>query len=143
MIAFWIDAWWQERSERIALVEYLVHFENEVIANDELIDMHLSEISGDLVALHRVFMALSDPDQQTLAESFKHDLGNALWIRSPRVSMDAYFELASSGNLRFVSNPQLKKVFNEYTNRADYRDASYHFSTSIILITYYRLSVPT
>ena len=133
LIAFWIDAWWQERGEKIALVEYLVHFENEVISNDELIEIHLSEISDDLVALHKVFLALSDPDQQALAESFKHDLANALWIRTPEVSMDAHDELTSSGNLRFVSNARLKMVFNDYRNRADYLDASYHFSTSLYL----------
>ena len=133
LIAFWIDAWWQERSERIRLVEYLVHFENEVIANDKLIDTHLDELSRDLVALHKVLLALSDPDRQTLPESFKHDLGNALWIRSPRVSMDAYDELTNSGNLRFVSNAQLKKVVNEYSNRGDYLDASYLFTTTSYL----------
>lgn len=133
LIAFGIDAWWQERSERTALVEYLVHFENEVIANDELIDTHLSQISGDLVALHKVFAALTDPDQQTLTESFKRDLGDALWIRAPTVSMDAYYELTNSGNLRFVSNAQLKKVLNEYRNRANILDASYQFMTTSYL----------
>lgn len=133
LIAFSIDAWWQERSEKIALVEYLVHFENEVIANDELIDTHLSEISIDLAALHKVFLALSDPDQQALPESFNNDLGDALWIRSPRVSMDAFDELTSSGNLRFVSNAQLKKVFNEYRVRAEYLDKSYVFTSSLYL----------
>ena len=133
LIAFWIDAWWQERSERKALVEYLVHFENEVIANDELIDIHLSAISDDLIALHKVFLALSDSDQQVLTESFNHDLANSLWIRSPEVSMDAFDELTTSGNLRFVSNAQFKIVFNDYRNRADYLDASYNFSTSLYL----------
>ncbi len=133
LIAFGIDAWWQERNEEVALVEYLVHFENEVIANDELIDKHLGLISGDLEALHRVFEALSDPEQQALDESFNHDLGNALWIRPPTVSMDAFHELTNSGNLRFVSNAQLKKVFNEYGNHADFLDASYQFSTSSYL----------
>ena len=58
----------------MALIEYLVHFENEVIANDELIDARLSEIAGDRVALHRVFLVISDSDQQALPESFKVDL---------------------------------------------------------------------
>ena len=133
LIAFGIDAWWQERNERIALIQYLVHFENEVIENDELIDLQLSMVSGDLVALHKVFLALSDPNQQALAESFNHDLANALWIRTPEVSMDAYDELSSSGNLRFVSNARFKKIFNEYRNRADYLDASYDFSSAIYL----------
>jgi len=133
LIAFGIDAWWQERNERIALVQYLVHFENEVIANDDLIDLHLARIADDLVALHKVLLALSDPDQQALAESFKHDLANALWIRIPEVSMDAYDELTNSGNLRFVGNAQFKKAFNEYGNRADYLDSSYDFSTSLYL----------
>ena len=133
LVAFWIDAWWQERSERVALVEYLVHFESEVIANDELIAIHLSDISDHLISLHKVFLALSDPDQQALSESFNHDLANALWIRSPEVSMDAFDELTTSGNLRFVSNAQFKMVFNDYRNRADYLDASYNFSTSLYL----------
>lgn len=133
LIAFSIDAWWQERSERIALVEYLVHFEKEVIANDQLIEIHLSRISEDLIALHKVFLALLDTDQQVLAESFNHDLANALWIRSPTVSMDAFDELTTSGYLRFVSNAQFKMVFNDYRNSADYLDASYHFSTSLYL----------
>ena len=133
LIAFWIDAWWQERSERIALIEYLVHFENEVIANDELIDAHLAEIAGDLVALHRVFLVISDSDQQALPESFKVDLGNALYSRSPSVSMSAYDDLANSGNLRFVSNKQLKKVINEYKNSADFLDKNYVFAISSYL----------
>jgi len=133
LIAFWIDAWWQERSERMALIEYLVHFESEVIANDELIDAHLGEIAGDLVALHRVFLVISDSDQQALSESFKVDLGNALYLRSPTVSMNAYDNLTNSGNFRFVSNTQLKKVINEYKNSADYLDTSFTWAISTYL----------
>jgi len=133
LIAFWIDAWWQERSERMALIEYLVHFENEVIANDELIDAHLGEIAGDLVALHRVLLVISDADQQALPESFKVDLGNALYVRSPTVSMNAYDDLANSGNVRFLSNTQLKKVINEYKNSADDLDVSHALAESSYL----------
>jgi len=133
LLAFWIDAWWQERGERIALIEYLVHLESEVIANDELIDQHLSGIARDLVALHRVFLAISDSDQQALPESFKADVGNALWSRSPIVSMNAYDNLANSGNFRFVASTQLKKVLSEYEKSADFLDYSYAFLTSIYL----------
>ena len=133
LIAFWIDAWWQERSERIALIDYLVHFEREVIANDELIDAHLSEIAGDLVALHRVFLAISDPDQQALPESFKADLGNSLWGRTSTVSMNAYDNLANSGNFRFVGNTQLKKLSSQYEKSADFLDTKYAFMTSLYL----------
>ncbi len=130
LIAFWIDAWWQERSERITLVEYLVHFENEVVANDVLIDIRISEIAGDLVALHRVFLAMSDSDEQTLPASFNTDLGRALYLRSPTVSMNAFDELASSGNFRMVNNTQLKEAVNEYKNNADYLDTSYSWAIS-------------
>jgi hypothetical protein len=133
LIAFWIDAWWQERSERVDLVEYLVHFESEVIANDELIDAHLRGIAGDLVALHKVFLAISDSDQQGLAESFNVDLGNALWVLSPTISMNAYHDLANSGNLRFVSNTQLRKLINEYRKSADYQGTAYAFANSLYL----------
>jgi len=138
LIAFWIDAWWQERSERMALIEYLVHFENEVIANDELIDAHLAEIAGDLVALHRVFLVISDSDQQALPESFKVDLGTALYVRSSTVDMSAYDDLANSGNFRFVSNTQLKKVINEYKNRAEYLDTSFAWA----ILTYQDYILP-
>jgi hypothetical protein len=133
LIAFWIDAWWQERSERVALVEYLVQFENEVIANDELIDAHLSEISGDLVALHRVFLVLSNSDQQALPESFGTDLGRALYFGSPAVRMNAYDDLANSGNFRFVRNAEFKRVINEYKNSVDVLDIHSAFLTSVYL----------
>ena len=47
--------------------------------------------------------------------------------------MDAHDELTNSGNLRFVSNVEFRKVFNEYRNRADYLDASYRFATASYL----------
>lgn len=133
LIAFWIDAWWQERSEKIALIEYLVNFESEVIANDELIDAHVSAISGELIALHRVFLVISDSEQQALPESFKDDLGSTLWASSSAVSMNAYDDLANSGNFRLMSNTQVKKVINEYKKSADFLDASYAVAVSIYL----------
>lgn len=133
LIAFSIDAWWQERSEKIELVEYLIHFENEVIANDDLIDTHLELVSGDLIVLHKVLLALSDPDLEALPESFNHDLGNALWFRASQVSMDAHNELTNSGNLRFVNNARLKENINEYRNRAKFLDASFHYTTTSYL----------
>ena len=133
LIAFWIDAWWQERGEQIALIEYLVHFENEVIENDQLIDKHIENNSTDLIALHKVLLALSDNNQQPLPEAFKNDLGDALWIRSPTVGTNALKDLISSGNLRLVHDPNVKKKMNEYQNNVEYLDFSYGFSSSIYL----------
>jgi hypothetical protein len=133
LIAFWIDAWWQERGERLALVEYLVQFENEVVANDELIDVRLNENAGDLVALQKVFLAISDPDQEALPDSFNGDLGNALWIRSPKISMTAFNDLASSGILRYLTNRRLNKVINEYKNSAENIDMQYNLLYSAYL----------
>ena len=115
-----------------------MHFENEVIANDELIDARLAEIAGELVALHRVFLVISDSDQQALPESFKVDLGNTLYLRSPTVSTSAYDDLAKSGNVRFVSNAQLRKVINEYENNIDYLDTSYAWA----ILTYQDFVIP-
>jgi len=133
LIAFWIEAWWQERSERVTLIEYLVQFENEIIANDELIDAHFGEIAGDLIALHSVFLMLSDSDQKALPESFGTALGRALYFGSPAVRMNAYDDLANSGNFRFVTNAKFKEVINEYNYSVEVLDIHSAFLTSVYL----------
>jgi hypothetical protein len=47
--------------------------------------------------------------------------------------MNSYDDLANSGNFRFLSNTQLKKVINEYKNSADVLDLNSAFVTSIYL----------
>jgi hypothetical protein len=138
LIAFGIDAWWQERGEKLALIENLEQFEREVIANDELIDEHLDENASDLMALQRVFLTLSDPGQETLPDSFKLDLGNSFWIRYPKTSMTAFDDLASSGRIRALTNRRLVKVINEYKNSAVGLD----LQTGFISSSYYNIVQP-
>jgi len=122
LIAFAIDAWWQTRAASVALVEYLVHFENELAANDELIDAHLDDTANDLVALHRVLAAIAVSDEGVLGHSFMNDLGAALYIRTATVRITALDGLSDSGYLRLVDNLKLKKMINDYEISAEILD---------------------
>ena len=116
LVAFSIDAWWDDHIERSALVEHLILVEAELVDNLDEADRVLESVHEQLVAINRVLTALAS-DQEDLSEiSYMHDLGIALtFITAPEGTESSINALLESSQFRSIDNDELIGALNNVT----------------------------
>ena len=139
LFAFWIDAWWEDRSDHDALAAQLRALENEVLNNERLINAQIEGQSRSLSAMGRVFTALANTDARQLPESFLTDVGESLWVSGSPIAMSLYQEILNSGTLQKVHNPQLSLAVGDYAWLASRMEGSFDYVST----SYVSLVVPT
>jgi len=143
LLAFAIDAWWEDRVGINVLIEHLTSFEDEIARNDEAIEIQLKRSDQKLVALDNVLSQLADDDKQSWPDSFQTDLGKSLIYDPSPAATSAYEDLVNSGNLRLIKNFRLRKEISEYifyTNfllESDSYETSYYLEMLLPLLNRY------
>lgn len=108
LLAFWIDAWWNDRNEEIAFNENLLALEQEISHNLSDLDNVLSLINGNLKKLDDVFRFLADPDPRVAPESFKDDIAEVYYYWDSGITHNAFDIVVSPANLRRIENLDLR-----------------------------------
>jgi hypothetical protein len=121
LVAFAIDAWWDDRIERGALVEHLILVEAELVNNLDEADRILETLHEQVVAINRVLAALAS-DQEDLSEiTYMHDLGFALtFIAAPEGTESSINALLESSQFRSIDNDELIGALNKVTSRSQW-----------------------
>ncbi len=131
LLAFWIDAWWEERVETNQLVEYLVAIEAELATSEQYIDNRLATTLEQIAAARRLLEMLAGDAANIDSDAFHRYLGSALvfsaGMEGRRNSIDA---LISSDLYATISNVDLTAALNDYTWRAAALDEQVVFETS-------------
>lgn len=138
LLAFWIDAWWDERGEQEDLLEYLIAFEQELIESSKDIELALDLSTGVLKATDEVFLILVDSTHGSLPDNFAETIGSIYKIHSPNLNTGAYEDMVSSGNMRLIGNRTLSDRIKQYMHSV----SSVRSVNQVLWDTYYNLQVP-
>jgi hypothetical protein len=127
LLAFWIDAWWEQRVETNLAIEHLQAFEIELIANTERLDAAIQKVNSGLRHLNAAMTILADPDIEHLPESIQSDIGESLWFQENANVMSAYHELVNSKSFGSLQNGALTKSIGNYGLRVESLEGMYVF----------------
>jgi len=138
LLAFAIDAWWQERSEQEDLLQHLSAFEQELIESRKDIELALELSTKVLKTTDEVFLVMSDLESSSLPSDFAETIGSIYKIHSPNLNTGAYEDMVSSGNMRLIANRTLSDRMKQYMQSV----SSVRSVNEILWDTYYNLQVP-
>ena len=126
LLAFWIDAFWDERQERRLDHAYLVAMREDVletIKENERVRGLQSAIVEDARATEALILTDAKlPDDIRI--SF-------LVISLPAESMDTYRDLVSSGNTTIISNPDVRSAMAHLLQRIEYNDRAENWALDL------------
>ena len=108
LLAFWIDAWWDERKEQIEFDNNLLALEQEISRNLEDVQGVLTTIDESLSKLDNVFRVLAGSDSRELPENFVDDVSDAYYYRGPDMTSNAFDVIVSPANMRRIENLGLR-----------------------------------
>jgi hypothetical protein len=108
LLAFWIDAWWNDRNEEMVFKQNLLALEQEISQNLSNLDSVLSLIDGALESLDVVFHLLADPDLRVFPESFTDDISDAYYYWASDITDNAFDVVVRPANLRRIENIDLR-----------------------------------
>lgn len=126
LLAFWIDASWNERQERELEHAYLTAMREDVlmtIEENERVRGVQSKLVEDARATEALILTDSDlPDE--IRTSF-------LLITLPAESMDTYRDLITSGNITIISNPEVRSAMAHLLQRIEYNDRAENWALNL------------
>ena len=108
LLAFAIDAWWDELSDRTAENQYLAALRQDIQATRVELDNQIEFVSRIMRRVDRVLELVSSNDGPQLPDDFSKAVGDAYGIRQPNFITSTYQDMVNSGNLRLVRNEETR-----------------------------------
>ena len=110
LLAFWIDAWWEDRQDRHDELVIL----SSLLDEFQLIEQNLRQLDIFHTAIRdsarKLLAASVGPDQPLVDEEVDRLLADLIWFTSPDWLLTPELSsLVSSGDLAVVSNSQLRR----------------------------------
>jgi len=138
LVAFWIDAWWEERAQRAAELEYLVALREDVAATQEMIGERIIYVGERFSSVNQVLEAVSAIDAQSVPDSISKMLGDVYGVRGFTPVIATYQDMVNSGNLRIIRDKRLRLAMAELIELL--KDVDYH--TFLISEIYWKQHAP-
>jgi hypothetical protein len=116
LLAFAIDAWWQDRSDQIRLNEYLGQIRADMLENERRLVEALQLEQAQLSAVEAILAALRNPEPMTLqsAREWTQFEPGFLWYSDPRLLEGALNALVATGEINLVKDPRVKTSLIKY-----------------------------
>ena len=115
LIALGADSWWTDRQEVAEESEILRAIEVDVARSQELLDRHFRRLESGLEALRILGEGVTGDAGSLDNAALSEMLLVGLWdLGRMNVQMSAYEEIKSSGRLRLISDPELRRSLAEY-----------------------------
>lgn len=116
LLAFAIDAWWQDHSDEARLQEYLSQVRADTLDNQHRLTEALKLEQGQLVAIHEILIALRSPLPITLdsARKWTQLEPGFLWYSDPRLLDGTITALVATGDINLIQIPRIKTALINY-----------------------------
>jgi hypothetical protein len=116
LLAFWIDAWWQDRSDQIRVTEYLSQVYADSLENQDRLVEALQLEKGQLGAIQEILVSLRSPVPMTLdsAREWTQLEPGFLWYSDPRLLDGAITALVATGDINLVDDQRVKTSLINY-----------------------------
>jgi hypothetical protein len=126
LLAFAIDAWWEDRSDQIRLNEFLWQVRADTLDNQRRLTEALQLERGQLGAVEKILAALRSPKPMTLesAREWTQVEPGFLWFSDPRLLEGAINALVATGEINLVENTRVKTSLINYLGqlKADWNE---------------------
>lgn len=117
LIAFAIDAWWQDRTERIIEVQYLQAIQEDLLSSLELLDEDEAAQQRQVGYLESLLLTDSDtPYSDELRRWVDDGLFN---VGTYQPQSSALRDLESSGQSQVIRNPDIRRILASARQRMD------------------------
>ena len=117
LIAFAIDAWWQDRTERIIEVQYLQAIQEDLLSSLELLDEDEAAQQRQVGYLESLLLTDSDtPYSDELRRWVDDGLFN---VGTYQPQSSALRDLESSGQSQVIRNPDIRRILASTRQRMD------------------------
>jgi len=116
LLAFSIDAWWQDRSDQIRLKEYLSQVRADTLDNQRRLTEALQLEKGQQGVVQEILVALRSPAPMTLdsARKWTQLEPGFIWYSDPRLLDGAISALVATGDINLVHDPRVKTSLVNY-----------------------------
>ena len=138
LLAFWIDAWWDDRQERRAELDYLLALQSDFQATHDVLAEHVADVTRAVASVDATLAAISAAGDAPLPENFVATVGEAYSIFQPAPVMSTYDDMVSSGNLRLIRDEALRLAMTEVAEALE--DVEFH--TNLIIQVYWMRHAP-
>lgn len=117
LIAFAIDAWWQDRTERIIEVQYLQAIQEDLLSSLELLDKDEAAQQRQVGYLESLLLTDSDTPYSDELRRWVDDGLFDVGTYQPQSS--ALRDLESSGQSQVIRNPDIRRILASARQRMD------------------------
>lgn len=117
LIAFAIDAWWQDRTERIIEVQYLQAIQEDLLSSLELLDEDEAAQQRQVGYLESLLLTDSDTPYSDELRRWVDDGLFDVGTYQPQSS--ALRDLESSGQSQVIRNPDIRRILASVRQRMD------------------------
>jgi hypothetical protein len=116
LLAFAIDAWWEERLDQVRATEYLSQVRADSHANTLRLTEAIQLEKAQLKATQEILTALRSPDPMTLdsAREWTQFEPGYLWYSDPRLLEGAISALVATGEVNLIDNQEIKASLINY-----------------------------
>ena len=116
LLAFSIDAWWQDRSDQIRLKEYLSQVRADTLDNQRRLTEALQLEKGQQGVVQEILVALRSAAPMTIdsARTWTQIEPGFIWYSDPRLLDGAIAALVATGDINLVHNPRVKTSLINY-----------------------------
>jgi hypothetical protein len=138
LLAFGIDAWWSERQERQAELEYLIALQKDFLETRESLDNQENDVSRLFDNVDQVLSVIADIQTTELPESFSKMVGDAYFIPRPVPITGTYEDMVNSGSIQLIRNDDLRVALAEFMSILEIMK----FHSNLNLQTYWDMHAP-
>ena len=118
LLAFWIDAWWGQRQERVNEQLILASVLEDFRTQRELVEGNRPYIEAIRDSTEKLLSATVEADHGLSSASIDVLLADIWWNNNAAIwTAPALNSLVSSGDISRISNVQLRNQFVEWSNR--------------------------
>lgn len=116
LLAFSIDAWWQDHSDQIRITEYLAQVRADTLDNLHRLGEALQLEKAQLATIEEILIALRSPVPMTLdaAREWTQVEPGFIWYSDPRLLDGAITALVATGDINLLQNPRVKSSLINY-----------------------------
>jgi hypothetical protein len=116
LLAFWIDAWWQDRSDQIRVTEFISQVRADTLENQDRLAEALKLENGQLGAVQKILVALRSPEPMTLdsAKEWAQLEPGFLWYSDPRLLNGAITALVATGDINLIRTQRVRTSLVNY-----------------------------
>jgi hypothetical protein len=122
LLAFAIDAWWEDRQERVLEQQYLASLKADFQADIEELDDAIA-LAKSRAQLGRLLISSIDQDRvEGDPNEFIWAVYSSFLLNYPSYTRSTINDLLSTGNLQLLQDAKLKAAVAEYYTDIEYRE---------------------